>query len=243
MILKQKTIVITGGTSGVGLEMVKRLSIENEVIVIGRNADKLLELTDKFQNIHIYQADLISIADVESVANKIRNDYIKIDVLINNAAVQHSATFLDADFEFSNITDEVSVNFTSICHLTYQLLPVLQHDNQAFILNINSGLALAPKASSAVYCATKAALNSFSQSMSYQLMSTNVRVLQAFLALVDTPMTQGRGDNKMTAVHAANLIIKGLVDEKRNHYIGKVKLLIILLRTLPWLAKKIMKSN
>jgi len=243
MILKQKTIVITGGTSGVGLEMVKRLSIENEVIVIGRNADKLLELTDKFQNIHIYQADLISIADVESVANKIRNDYIKIDVLINNAAVQHSATFLDADFEFSNITDEVSVNFTSICHLTYQLLPVLQHDNQAFILNINSGLALAPKASSAVYCATKAALNSFSQSMSYQLMSTNVRVLQAFLALVDTPMTQGRGDNKMTAVHAANLIIKGLVDEKRNHYIGKVKLLIILLRTLPWLVKKIMKSN
>jgi len=243
MILKQKTIVITGGTSGVGLEMVKRLSIENEVIVIGRNADKLLELTDKFQNIHIYQADFISIADVESVANKIRNDYIKIDVLINNAAVQHSATFLDADFEFSNITDEVSVNFTSICHLTYQLLPVLQHDNQAFILNINSGLALAPKASSAVYCATKAALNSFSQSMSYQLMSTNVRVLQAFLALVDTPMTQGRGDNKMTAVHAANLIIKGLVDEKRNHYIGKVKLLIILLRTLPWLAKKIMKSN
>jgi len=243
MILKQKTIVITGGTSGVGFEMVKRLSIENEVIVIGRNADKLLELTDKFQNIHIYQADLISIADVESVANKIRNDYIKIDVLINNAAVQHSATFLDADFEFSNITDEVSVNFTSICHLTYQLLPVLQHDNQAFILNINSGLALAPKASSAVYCATKAALNSFSQSMSYQLMSTNVRVLQAFLALVDTPMTQGRGDNKMTAVHAANLVIKGLVDEKRNHYIGKVKLLIILLRTLPWLVKKIMKSN
>jgi len=243
MILKKKTIVITGGTSGVGLEMVKRLSMENDVIVIGRSAKKLKELTAQLQNIHVYQADLISLDDVESVAKKIRNDFINIDVLINNAAVQYTARFLDKKFEFSNVTDEISVNFTSICSLTYQLFPALQHDNRALILNVNSGLALAPKKSSAVYCASKAALNSFSQSLSYQLEDTNIRVLQVFLALVDTPMTQGRGENKMSAVHAANLIIKGLSNEKNSHYIGKVKLLIILLRVLPWLAKKIMKNN
>jgi len=242
MILKHKIIVVTGGTSGIGMEIVKLLSLDNEIIVIGRNSKKLVELAKECSSIHIYQADLINSPEVEDVAKQICKNFTHIDVLINNAAVQYCATFLEPDFEPHHISDEISVNLTSVCHLTYQLLSVLQHDDRALILNVNSGLALAPKTSSAVYCATKAALNNFSQSLSYQLESTNVRVLQAFLELVDTPMTLGRGDKKMSATNAANLIIKGLNNEIANHYIGKVKLLNFLLRIAPSVAKNIMKK-
>ncbi|NQZ83536.1 MAG: SDR family NAD(P)-dependent oxidoreductase [Colwellia sp.] len=242
MILKHKTIVITGGTSGIGREMVKVLSIDNEVIVIGRNSEKLASLATQHQGLHVYQADLVVQTDVNRIAIEISKRFPHIDVLINNAALQYSAVFLDDNFNPQHIADEISVNLTSVCNLTYQLLSALRHGERALILNVNSGLALAPKTSSAVYCATKAALNTFSQSLSYQLENTNIRILQAFLELVDTPMTQGRGDKKMSATHAANLIVKGLNNEIANHHIGKVKLLNFLLRIAPSIAKKIMKK-
>jgi short-subunit dehydrogenase involved in D-alanine esterification of teichoic acids len=122
------------------------------------------------------------------------------------------------------------------------LLPALAHNNKAAILNINSGLALAPKTSSAIYCATKGALNIFSQSLRYQLEDTNINVHQAFLPLVDTAMTVGRGENKVTAEEAARAIIQGLEKNIQDHDIGKVKLLRVLLRLAPSMAQKIMKK-
>ena len=110
-------------------------------------------------------------------------------------------------------------------------------------MNVNSGLALAPKTSSAVYCATKAALNSFSNSLGYQLEKTNIRVLQAFMPLVDTPMTEGRGAGKITAAEAAETLLNGLTREDPITDVGKVRLLRILLRLSPNLARKIMKRG
>jgi uncharacterized oxidoreductase len=107
---------------------------------------------------------------------------------------------------------------------------------------INSGLALAPKTGSAVYCATKAAMNSFSQSLEYQLEETNIKVIQSFLPLVDTPMTKGRGTGKMSARQAAAKIIEGIQKGTNPTNIGKVKLLRLLLALWPGLARKIMKG-
>ena len=130
--------------------------------------------------------------------------------------------------------------------MTYWLLPALMKNEKShertIILNINSGLGFVPKTSSAVYCATKAALDIFSQSLSYQLEQTNVRVQQAFLELVDTPMTAGRGTNKMSPKLAAQKIIYGIENDISINNIGKVKLLRVLLRLVPSIAKRIMKK-
>lgn len=243
MIIKNKRIVITGGTSGIGYELTKYLHSDNEVIVISRSVDKLKKLTQNFEGVITHQADLSRLQDIEAVANTIVNNFDSVDVLINNAAVQYTPTFLDDEFRYESISHEITLNFTSVCSLSYLLLPVLLHDSRAVILNINSGLALAPKTSSAIYCGTKAAMNIFSQSLRYQLEKTNISVQQAFLELVDTPMTRGRGSNKISAEKAAMKIIHGLERDIPDHYIGKVNLLRILLRLAPSIARKILKKN
>lgn len=242
MKLSKKVIVITGGTSGIGYQMAQYLYSNNQIIVISRNADKLKNLSQKFEGIVTYQADLSCLKEVEEIANTIINRFESIDVLINNAAIQNTPTLLDDNFQYESISREITVNFTSICTLTYLLLPALLHHDKAIILNVNSGLALAPKTTSAVYCATKAALNTFTQSLRYQLQQSNISVQQVFLELVDTTMTQGRGAKKMTAQRAAKEIIFGVERDIPDHDIGKVKMLRLLLRLAPSLAQKIMKK-
>ena len=243
MKLTKKRIVITGGTSGIGYEMVKQLHHDNEIIVISRSTDKLNELSQAFKGVVTYQADLAKLDDIKKVGKIIAADYETIDVLINNAAIQYMPTFIDDDFSYDSISHEINLNFTSICSLTSLLLPSLTHDNEAVILNINSGLALAPKTSSAIYSATKGALNIFTQALRYQLEETNISVQQAFLDLVETGMTLGRGENKMSAASAAQTILDGLEKGKLDHDIARVKLLRLLTRLAPSLVSKIMKKN
>ncbi len=243
MNIKNKRIVITGGTSGIGYEMTKYLHSDNEVIVISRSTSKLNKLDQDFEGVITYQADLSKLDDIKAVADTIAKDFESIDLLINNAAIQNTATFLDDEFKYENIAHEITLNFTSVCSLTYLLLPALLHKNKAIILNINSALALTPKTSSAIYCATKGALNIFSQSLRYQLEKTNINVHQVFLELVDTAMTTGRGKNKVSAEDAAKQIILGIERNISEHYIGKVKLLRILLRLAPSIAQRILKND
>lgn len=242
MRLINKRIVITGATSGIGLALVKQLSPQNQLIVVAKDNGKLQRLAVQYANITTIQADLSDITATELAAKKITTQYQHIDVLINNAAIQHAVQLLDEDYLFQHIQQEINVNLTSICSLVYLLLPTLLHTQTAIILNVNSGLALAPKTTSAIYCATKAALNAFSQSLNYQLASTNISVQQAFLPLVNTNMTQGRGSGKISAQQAAANIITGMEKNIVAHDIGKVKLLRLLLRLAPSFARNMMKT-
>ena len=242
MKLKNKRIVITGGTSGVGYEMVKALYQENELIVIARSKEKLKAQKSEYKDIITYQADLSNVVEVQRVGEEIAGRFEHIDILINNAAVQNTPTFLEDNFSYNSISNEINLNFTAVCSLSYLLLPSLRHEEEAVILNINSGLGLSPKTNSAVYNATKGAINIFSQSLRYQLESTNIVVQQAFLQLVDTQMTKGRGKNKMTAKDACSSILDGVEKGILDNDIGKVKILRLLLRIAPSIVKKIMKK-
>lgn len=242
MELVNKRIVITGGTSGIGYQLVKQLHRNNKLVVVARSKLKLHALHQEFSNIFPLEADLANLADVENIGKQIKSEFPKIDLLINNAAVQHTAYFTDQDFYYKGIAKEVNTNFTSICCLISLLLPCLKHQENAVILNVNSGLAFAPKTSSAVYCATKSALKSFSTSLAYQLTGSNVSVQQVFLPLVETQMTKGREGKKLQAEDVAQRIIKGIKSNKSHHHIGKVKLLNLLMSISPQLAQQVMKN-
>jgi len=243
MQLINKNILITGATAGIGLQLVEQLHHQNNVYIIARNQNKINELTKDYPSVVTFQADLNNLEELKSIAEVICKKLARLDVLINNAALQYTPTLLDENFTLSSVTEEVSVNFVAPVSLSYLLLPLLNSSPQASILNVNSGLAIAPKKSSAVYCASKAALNSFSQSLQYQLADTNISVLQAFLPLVDTQMTAGRGKSKLTTEAVANSLIKGIEKRIVIHDIGKVKLLRFIDRIMPSLAKKIMRSS
>ena len=238
-----KTVVITGGTKGIGYELVRLLHSQNRILVIAREGPRLQKLSQDFPDVEVYGADLSVPSEYKAVADKMTRSYSSIDILINNAAVQYSPTFLDDDFVYETIEKEVHVNFIALCALSYLLLPgLLQGSKASAIVNVNSGLALSPKTSSAVYCATKAAVDSFSKSLQYQLEDTNVSVTQVFMPLVDTEMTQGRGKGKIDPFNAAEGIIEAIESRVTLKNIGKVKLLRFLLTVLPSVAKNIMKK-
>lgn len=242
MKMRGRHIVITGGTSGIGRELVEQLKEDNTISVIGRESSVLEDLRVSFPELRIFTADLSDLKSVTKAAQALIRQSPAIDVLINNAGVQFTPKFTDPEFDVDSIQKEINTNFTSICLLIAQCLPTLLRQDQSIILNVNSGLGLAPKTNSAVYCGTKGGLNLFSQSLRYQLEASNVRVMQAFLPLVDTKMTSGRGSGKITAAEAAKEIIAGIESRKLDFGIGKAKLLMRILRVSPSVAKRIMKA-
>lgn len=243
MELQNKHIVITGGASGLGLTLLQELQAENRISVIARSSSGLDQLRETYPGVAIYAADLSDIAAVEKAADDIVEANKSVDILINNAAVQYTPRFIDDDFRYETIRQEIDVNFTSVCTLIYLMLPALMASDQAVILNVNSGLALAPKTGSAIYCGTKGAMNIFSQSLGYQLEGTSVSVSQVFLPMVATAMTEGRGSGKISPEQAVSEILAGLRAGRININVGKVKLLRIIQRLSPWLAARILKGS
>ena len=236
-----KTIVITGGNSGIGYELVKQLHTNNKLIIISRSQKNWVELNTLDNNIHRIQCDLSKMHDVITLADSLITKNDPIDIVVHCAAIQLTPKLTEKNFSFSGIETEINTNFTSVIWLTHRLLPKLLKRPKASIVNITSGLAIYPKTESAVYSATKAALHSFSQSLRYQLENTPITVTEVLLPLVDTPMTRGRGKRKMPPDIAAMKIIAAIQSEKSEVYVGKARCLPLLSRIWPKLIKNILK--
>jgi len=244
MLKSPQTILITGGTSGIGLALVERLYDEgHNIITVARNAGRLKHLANRYTNLICYPCDLSSRQQVEELCNNIIENHPDLNIAINNAGIQHIPGFVDNEFCFDSIEHETRVNFLAPAWITCLLLPALiNQDSPSAIVNISTGLALAPKTNSAVYCATKSAIHSLSQSLRYQLADTNIRVMEVILPLVDTPMTTGRGNRKLTSDEAAAQIVRGIKCGKGEIYIGKARMLPLMLRIAPSLIKNILQK-
>lgn len=214
----------------------------NRTVVMGRSRTKLDDLEKCFDTVTTYPCDLSRRGQVEEAMDQITARHPDISLLINNAAVQFTPTFIADDFEYSGIDVEITTNLTAPLSITSLFLSsVLPRQSQARIVNISSGLAFYPKTGSAVYCATKAAIHSVSQSLRYQLEKTPVAVTEVILPLVDTPMTHGRGSGKLSAKDAATAIIEGIEAGRDEIYVGKARFLLPLMRVAPGIVKRMMK--
>lgn len=245
MQFKNQTILITGGTSGIGRALVDiLLQQNNQLIIIGRNPHKLDELQAIYPGIRTYTCSLDAPEHLEDLIVNIQQDWNDIAVIINNAAMQYNKKMTDRDFDLDSIQQEINLNLVTPIKMCAYFLPyLLKHGRPSTIINISSGLALFPKVSSAVYSATKAGLHNFSQALGYQTEKTSIKVVDVILPLVDTPMTQGRGKKKLSAVVAAQQILQGVESGKTAIYPGKSRWIPLISRISPSLMARIMKSN
>lgn len=245
MKLRERSILITGGTSGIGAAMVSQLAgVNAEIVVIGRNPDKLDRLRRDYSNVTPYQCALDLRHEVERTIDTILTRHSSLSVVINNAAVQYTPTLLDADFSFASIENEITTNLAAPIWISALLLGHFQGLQQdSAIINVTTGLALFPKTTSAVYCATKAGLHHFSRSLRYQLEATRIGVHEAIMPLVDTAMTEGRGGGKMSASTAAAAIIRGVEQDRAEFHVGKARLIPVIARISPALMGRIMKAG
>jgi uncharacterized oxidoreductase len=244
MKLTGNTILITGGSSGIGLALAKTFyQLGNKVIIVARDIDKLNIIKKQFPEIDIFQCDLTKQTDIDGLTVFVENNHPNLNMLFNNAAIQYNYDFLTEQNIVNKIDYEVSGNLTSTIKLCGLLLPVLLKNENAAIVNVSSGLAIAPKKSAPVYCATKAAIHNFTKAFRYQMEATNIKVFEIVPPIVETPMTEGRGKNKITAEQLVDEFINDFKNDRVESYIGKSKLLKLISRISPKLADRILKNG
>ena len=242
MELTKNKVLLTGGSSGIGLEMARRLKeLGNEVVVTGRDRKKLERVAERY-GLNIYQCDLSQQDQLQGLVEAVKSQYKDINILVNNAGVQYNYSFT-ADVPFKTIEYEVDVNFNAVVKLCTAFVPLLVGHKESAIINVSSGLALSPKKSAPVYCATKAGVHMFTKALRYQLEGSNVKVFEVLPPLVDTPMTQGVGKDKITPAQLVDEFMIGLEKDRFEMNIGKVKLLKMMHRISPAIADNILKNN
>ncbi|WP_347484350.1 SDR family NAD(P)-dependent oxidoreductase [Vandammella animalimorsus] len=231
-------VLITGGASGIGLALAKRFhAAGNPVVLAGRRADALVEAA------RLLPGAQTAVADITQPADRARllQAHGDISILINNAGIQINRP-LQEQTE-ADIRHELETNLAAPVLLTHAFLPALLRQPQAAIVNVSSGLALVPKEAASIYCASKAALHSFSQTLRWQLEGTPVQVFELLPPLVDTAMTQGRGKGKISPDALAAEFWRAFAADRHEVLGGKTRLLALIQRLSPALAQRIMRKG
>jgi len=184
----QNTVLITGGSAGIGFEIAKQLSAKNNhVIIVGRNPERLQKAAAQLQNVTAISADISNAADVENLVTKLLSDFPKLNIVINNAgAAAGLSDLLNNTDTFERASIEMHTNYLSIIRLNEKLLPLLKKQTEAAIVNVSSIVAFLPGKVTATYSASKAALHSYTQALRVALEDTNVKVFELMPPLVDT---------------------------------------------------------
>ena len=236
----EEFVVLTGATRGIGARLIEKLVGRGQsVIAVGRYLPALDKLNKIYgDKVHTYSLDLGDPKACETFGVYIAESF-SILGLINNAAIQ-----VDGPIELQTadeIDREIRTNLTAPAILSARISPHLPK-GRGFIVNVSSGLGLAPKSDAAVYCATKAALRNLTRGIENQQDPTRaIALIDVVLPLVDTDMTYGRGSGKISSNFAADAIVNAIDKRLAVQWVGKAKLLYVVNRLSPVLAAKIMR--
>lgn len=244
MEISNSTIIITGGSSGIGLEMCKQfMDNGNVVIACSRSLDKLEKAKKQLPNLIVYQCDIADENHCRNFTSWIKTNYPKANVLINNAAVVSTGSFIDDDFILDKLQQEVTINFIAPIRLVKLLYPILITNNNPKIINVTTGLIYVPRAHYTFYNATKAALHSFTQVLRHQSANKQLQVIEVMFPAVDTPWHNGNPLKiAISPEKAVTEMIKGINSNKTEIRVSKVKLLYFLSRIVPQFAFKKINS-
>lgn len=237
MQLSGKTALVTGGTDGIGAELIRQLRAKGvTAITQGRNAERVTATRDA--GFEVIAADLSKPEGVRALTDAVAGR--TIDILINNAGAGVDHDFRDAAPDPVAADATIFLNLDAPIHLICALMPMLQSRPEAMIVNVTSGLAIAPRAGGLVYCATKAGLRSYTQALRAQLKDTKIHVMEALPPVVETKMTAGRGSRKMPAAECARQFVVAMERNANEANVGIVKLLQFVHSISPALARRIM---
>jgi uncharacterized oxidoreductase len=189
MRLTGRTILITGGSAGIGLAFaLKFLESGNEVIVTGRRQSVLDAVKAKHPKLHTIQSDVADPAQIAALAARVKADFPKLDVLMNNAGVGVAKNLKAPVDDLAGLVTEMDINVGGVIRMTSALIDILTA-NKGTVINVSSLLAFAPVPAMPIYSATKAAVHSYTQSLRFQLEESGVEVIELMPPAVQTDMT------------------------------------------------------
>jgi len=206
MKLTGRTLLITGGSAGIGLAFAEKfLSLGNTVIITGRNEEKLAAAAAHLPGLHTIRCDAGNIADVKALAARIDADFPGLDVLMNNAGIAPYRNLRNGADDLLELTREVDINVSGPIRTISVLIERLTQNNGT-ILNVSSGLAFVPLHAMPIYSATKAALHSYTVSLRRQL-DGRVEVIELMPPVVKTELTADfENDKNFSAITTDQLV-------------------------------------
>ena len=190
------TILVTGGSAGIGFEIAKLLAEKgNQVIITGRSKAKLEEAAASLQNVTAIQSDVSNEKQVDELVAQVKTSFPNLNIVINNAGNAYLYDLSASENAFEKAHAEMLTNYLSIIRLNEKLLPLLKKQSEAAIVNVSSIVAFVP-GSLATYSASKAALHSYTQSLRIALENSSIKVFELMPPLVDTQFSAPIGGNK-----------------------------------------------
>lgn len=215
MNLTGRTILITGGSAGIGLAFaLKFLELGNTVVVTGRRQTALDEVKAKYPKLHTIQGDVAEPAQTAALAARVKAEFPKLDVLMNNAGIMLQKNLRVPAADLDGLMAEVNINLGGVIRTTSAFIDILA-TNKGTVINVSSALAFVPLPSAPIYCATKAAVHSYTQSLRFQLEETGVEVIDLMPPAVKTDLNAAlHEEDGVTLMTTDELIKKSFADFK-----------------------------
>ncbi len=240
MKLNINTVLITGGSSGIGLELSKALIQKgNTVIICGKSEKKLLAAKESMPTLITYRCDLCDSSMSYEFVETIKENHPDLNILVNNAAIVNKIDFLDAEDAMKLAENEYQTNLIAPIRLIKLLYKTLKKNDSPAVINITSGLIYAPRVIYPFYNSTKAALHSFTQTLRLRLKNENINVFEVMFPAVDTPWHKGTPPKiAISANVAVAEMIQGLEKGAHEIRVGGAKKLYFISRIAPGFAIK-----
>jgi uncharacterized oxidoreductase len=192
MKMTNNTILITGGSSGIGLELATELLKRgNTVIVTGRDQSNLDAVRAKVPVLNTIQSDVSDPSAIRDLCQKVITQYPNLNVLVNNAGIMRKINLHQTSSNLEDVTREIEINLNGTIWMVSQFLPHLKKQKASAIVNVSSGLAFVPMAISPIYSASKAAIHAYTQALRMQLKNTSVAVFELAPPGTETPLFRG----------------------------------------------------
>jgi uncharacterized oxidoreductase len=250
MQLTKRTILITGGTSGIGRELARQLlSRGNVVIVTGRDQARLDETARALPGVHVMRSDASDPGAIEALYAEVTGRFPALDSLISNAGIMRNLK-LGVGHDPLDLTREIVTNLSGPVQLIERFLPHLKTRPGALIVTVSSGLAFVPFPAAPLYCATKAAMHSFTQSLRVQLAGSGVTVVELAPPGTETPLFRGeferemKGQKGMDPKTLVKRAIAGMEGGKTEIRPGLANVLKIMSRVAPgFMLKQLAKMS
>jgi len=208
MKLSGRTILITGGSAGIGLAFALKFSeLGNQVIVTGRRQAVLDAVKAKHPKLHTIQSDVADFGQIAALAARVKMEFPKLDVLMNNAGVMFHKNLTAPTSDLAGLMAEMNINVGGVIGMTSAFIDILTA-NRGTLINVSSALAFVPMPSAPIYSASKAAIHAYTQSLRFQLENTGVEVIDLMPPAIKTELAAEIAESDVFTVITTDELVK-----------------------------------